>query len=115
MPGAPVPVPGAPPANGEQTKSRRKKGDKKAAPAPNAPVSFPAAVDVALVAALDAGADGDALGSNEKKIRNLSKKLKAIEELKQKQARGDRLEGTQVKKLESEQEIRSELKTLEGK
>lgn len=38
--------------------------------------------------------------------------LKAIEELKEKAARGERLEATQVKKIESEAEIRKELSTL---
>ncbi len=47
-----------------------------------------------------------------KKIRNLSKKLKAIEELKERAARGDKLEMTQLKKIEGEADIRKELKTL---
>jgi translation initiation factor 2A len=47
-----------------------------------------------------------------KKVRNLNKKLKAIEELKEKSKRGERLEATQVKKIESESEIRKELASL---
>ena len=38
--------------------------------------------------------------------------LKAIEELKEKQKRGERLEATQLKKIEGEAEIKKELSTL---
>jgi len=60
---------------------------------------------------VDAGVDvGDlALDANAKKIRNLNKKLKAIEELKEKAKRGERLEATQLKKIDTEAEIRKEL------
>ncbi|KAH9857459.1 translation initiation factor eIF-2A [Lenzites betulinus] len=59
-----------------------------------------------------------------KKVRNLNKKvctgvikclgtrLKAIEELKEKQKKGERLEATQLKKIDTEAEIRKELSTL---
>ncbi|KZT18898.1 translation initiation factor eIF-2A [Neolentinus lepideus HHB14362 ss-1] len=57
------------------------------------------------------GADGS-LDPAAKKIRNLNKKLKAIDELKEKQGRGERLEATQLKKIESEAEIRKELSSL---
>ncbi|EPQ50143.1 translation initiation factor eIF-2A [Gloeophyllum trabeum ATCC 11539] len=57
------------------------------------------------------GGDGS-LDPVAKKVRNLNKKLKAIEELKEKQSRGERLEATQLKKIESEAEIRKELGTL---
>ena len=40
--------------------------------------------------------------------------LKAIDELKEKQARGERLEATQLKKIESEAEIRKELAAING-
>jgi len=48
----------------------------------------------------------------QKKIRNLSKKLKAIDDLKEKAARGERLEATQLRKIESEVDIRKELTAL---
>lgn len=48
-----------------------------------------------------------------KKIRNLSKKLKAIDDLKAKLAKGDKLEATQLLKIKSEGEIRGELAALE--
>ncbi|RDX47423.1 translation initiation factor eIF-2A [Lentinus brumalis] len=47
-----------------------------------------------------------------KKVRNLSKKLKAIDELKEKQKKGERLEATQLKKIDTEAEIRKELSGL---
>ncbi|KAJ3740333.1 eukaryotic translation initiation factor eIF2A-domain-containing protein [Lentinula detonsa] len=47
-----------------------------------------------------------------KKVRNLNKKLKAIEELKEKSKRGERLEATQMKKMEGEVEIKKELAAL---
>ncbi|KAG6328041.1 hypothetical protein ID866_11048 [Astraeus odoratus] len=49
-----------------------------------------------------------------KKVRNLNKKLKAIDELKEKAKRGERLEATQLKKMEGEAEIRKELAALTG-
>lgn len=39
--------------------------------------------------------------------------LKAIEELKEKQKKGERLEATQLKKIDTEAEIRKELAALE--
>jgi translation initiation factor 2A len=47
-----------------------------------------------------------------KKIRNLNKKLKAIEELKEKVKRGERLEVTQLKKITGEADLRKELALL---
>jgi len=55
---------------------------------------------------------GEQLDPNAKKLRNLNKKLKAIEELKEKAKRGERLEATQLKKMEGEAEIRKELASL---
>ncbi|EJF56310.1 translation initiation factor eIF-2A [Dichomitus squalens] len=57
------------------------------------------------------GADGG-LDPIAKKVRNLTKKLKAIDELKDKQKKGERLEATQLKKIETEAEIRKELAGL---
>ncbi|CAA7260971.1 unnamed protein product [Cyclocybe aegerita] len=53
-----------------------------------------------------------ALDPAAKKARNLNKKLKAIEELKEKQKRGERLEATQLRKIDGEAEIRKELASL---
>lgn len=57
------------------------------------------------------GVDGS-LDPIAKKVRNLNKKLKAIEELKEKAKRGERLEATQLKKMEGEVDIRKELGAL---
>jgi len=53
-----------------------------------------------------------ALDASAKKVRNLNKKLKAIEELKEKGKRGERLEATQLRKIDTEAEIRKELAEL---
>ena len=75
--------------------------------------------------------DASGLDPTAKKVRNLNKKvrvgsglcwgfctevvvqLKAIEELKEKQKKGERLEATQLKKIETEAEIRKELSGLD--
>ncbi|KAJ3478682.1 hypothetical protein NLI96_g9586 [Meripilus lineatus] len=56
--------------------------------------------------------EGAPLDPMAKKVRNLTKKLKAIEELKEKAKKGERLEATQVKKIDTEAEIRRELAGL---
>ena len=48
----------------------------------------------------------------EKKIRALSKKLRAIDDLKMRRAGGETLEGTQLKKMETEEGVRRELEAL---
>lgn len=45
----------------------------------------------------------------DKKIRALLKKLRAIDDLKMRRAGGEKLEGTQKKKMETEDEVRKEL------
>lgn len=48
----------------------------------------------------------------EKKIRSLLKKLRAIEVLKQRQSNGDKLEDTQVLKIQTEEKVLNELKFM---
>ena len=48
----------------------------------------------------------------DKKIRALLKKLRAIDDLKMRRAGGEKLEGTQIKKMETEDVIRRELEGL---
>ena len=48
----------------------------------------------------------------EKKVRSLLKKMRAIEDLKMRQASGEKLEDTQVKKITTEDIIRNELESL---
>ncbi|RSH94843.1 hypothetical protein EHS25_004649 [Saitozyma podzolica] len=59
----------------------------------------------------DAGAVDEAVA---KKVRNLTKKLKAIEDLKDRIKKGDTLEKTQLQKIEGEAQIRSEIEALGG-
>ena len=48
----------------------------------------------------------------EKKIRGLLKKIRAIEDLKMRHASGEKLEGTQLQKITSEDSVRKELAAL---
>lgn len=48
----------------------------------------------------------------DKKTRALLKKLRAIDDLKMRRAGGEKLEGTQIKKMDTEDEIRKELEGL---
>ncbi|KDQ59846.1 hypothetical protein JAAARDRAFT_126728 [Jaapia argillacea MUCL 33604] len=134
-------VPGAPqsPSPGPEsdkkgapgrTKRKGGKGGKKDGPGGGGGDETPSArpsldiqvdtIDIGAAVAAGVGADsapptpgGDkALDPVSKKLRNLNKKLKAIEELKEKSQRGERLEATQLKKIESEAEIRKELAGL---
>ncbi|KAK4960439.1 hypothetical protein LTR10_003335 [Elasticomyces elasticus] len=55
------------------------------------------------------------LGSpEEKKVRSLLKKLRAIDDLKMRQAGGEKLEGTQVLKIGTEEQVRRELTAAGG-
>lgn len=96
--GRPRVVPGAAPVGAAKKKNNKKpakNGSELPAPAPEPAV------------------DGvDTPSSEEKKIRSLLKKLRAIEQLKAKQANGEFLEDTQVAKIKKEGELRSELATL---
>lgn len=49
---------------------------------------------------------------NDKKMRGLLKKIRAIDELKMRQAGGEKLEDTQIKKIATEQQIRKELEAI---
>jgi translation initiation factor 2A len=51
----------------------------------------------------------------EKKIKTIQKKLKQIQELKEKQAAGQTLELTQISKIDSESALQMELESLESK
>ncbi|KIJ32447.1 hypothetical protein M422DRAFT_213804 [Sphaerobolus stellatus SS14] len=119
-------VPGASPAGspaptegGEKKgKPKRKKTPREDGKVPNgtdSPVASPSPAPIPAVTAPDAETAPAGEGSLDpvaKKIRNLNKKIKAIDELKEKQGRGERLEATQLKKIESEAEIRKELSGL---
>jgi len=55
---------------------------------------------------------GEGLDPVQKKIRNLNKKLKAIDELKEKVKKGDKMEATQLKKIEGEADIKKDLAAM---
>lgn len=90
-------IPGAP----EKTGAKNAKG--KAAAAAPKPV----------MGAADVGANSSEAGAVEKKLRNLTKKLKAIEQLKERRDRGETLEQTQLQKIDTEADIRKELASLQ--
>ena len=79
--------------NGPRGNGNRQAG----AQAPNAPAA-PAAESVNL--------------GQDKKIRGLLKKLRAIEDLKMRVAGGEKLEDTQVKKIQTEESVRKDLEGL---
>ncbi|KAM0748472.1 translation initiation factor eIF-2A [Meredithblackwellia eburnea MCA 4105] len=121
IPGAPRRVPGAPaPSNDEEEKGGRRKkkgpggGGKKGSDSPGggSGAVTPVPVPEPVVAVPEPPAPAE-LSADDKKRRALMKKLTAIEQLKVKKANGEKLELTQYKKLDSEEEIRQELKALE--
>lgn len=101
-------VPGAAPPQAKESKSsaknRKKREAKKAESASPAPEAAPAPAEAGVV--------GGVVSLEEKKIRLLLKKLRAIETLKMKQALGEPLEDTQVSKINKEGDIRKELSDL---
>ncbi|KAI0728858.1 eukaryotic translation initiation factor eIF2A-domain-containing protein [Fomitopsis betulina] len=123
VPGAPTspsPIRSLPP-DGEK-RGRKKKGKKDAVAAADGAESARPSIEIQVNATENGnitpgngsvpptpGADLNGLDPMAKKVRNLNKKLKAIEELKEKQQKGERLEATQLKKIETEAEIRKEL------
>ncbi|KZP12880.1 translation initiation factor eIF-2A [Athelia psychrophila] len=97
-------------------------GNGEGALTPIAPVAKPAFIDISPALTIEAVADGASvpptpggdllLDPVAKKVRNLNKKLKAIDELKEKLTKGERLEVTQLKKIQAEAELRKELAGL---
>jgi translation initiation factor 2A len=130
VPGAaPKTLPTAPAPGAEGgDKKPKKKGKKKekgsgeagsGAATPTGEASVRPSIDVTVVGTQTPGQGSvpptpgaESLDPVAKKVRNLNKKLKAIDELKEKASRGERLEATQLKKMEGEAEIRKELSSL---
>ncbi|KAF8001998.1 hypothetical protein HF325_002963 [Metschnikowia pulcherrima] len=114
VPGSKRVVPGAQPAEPKESKTaaknRKKREAKKAEDASPAPSGTP------LAETPDSGSMGSVVGgvvsAEEKKIRSLLKKLRAIEALRMRQAGGEVLEETQINKINKEDEIRLELALL---
>ncbi|KZO89756.1 translation initiation factor eIF-2A [Calocera viscosa TUFC12733] len=132
VPGAPTPQPVE---EKEKTSRRKKANKKKDANGAESPAAIDGAADDAVSAQPPVEAltklsiepeasrseaspmepvtpGGDGLDPVAKKIRSLTKKLKAIEELKDKAKRGEKMEMTQLRKMEGEAEVRKELESL---
>ncbi|KAE8231294.1 hypothetical protein CF326_g3693 [Tilletia indica] len=112
-PGAPGSGPAAAATPEKSSRRKGKKGPDASAPAtPTTPAPAPVVPDVSelSVGAADVGGSGAGV---EKKLRNLNKKLKAIQDLKDKQTRGEKLEQTQLAKIASEHEVVKELDALQ--
>ncbi|KAG2421714.1 hypothetical protein HFD88_005690 [Aspergillus terreus] len=84
----------------ERSKSKANGAPAKPAAAP-APAPAPAPVE-----------DSAAPTAQDKKIRGLLKKIRAIDELKMRLAGGEKLEDTQMKKIQTEEAVRKELEGL---
>lgn len=117
VPGAPSPSQSPAPAGDKRGKNNKgKKGPREGGSAPTTQKGDIEVVPVEVVSPEPVPAspvvDESVLDAKAKKIRNLTKKLKAIEELKEKAKRGERLEITQVRKMEGEEELRKELTGL---
>lgn len=112
IPGAPVPVTAE---SKLASKNRRKREARRAAQSatPSAPAatSLPAP-EITVPTASTGSVVGGVFSLEEKKIRNLLKKLRAIETLKMKQALGENLENTQILKISTEDKVREELTSL---
>ncbi|KAK6464793.1 eukaryotic translation initiation factor eIF2A-domain-containing protein [Scheffersomyces coipomensis] len=92
--------------SGSSIASQLDESNSQTSTAPTTPTpSTPVVIEVASVV-------GGVISLEEKKIRSLLKKLRAIEQLKMKQATGEALEDTQVSKIKKEDDIRKELNAL---
>ncbi|GAM83282.1 hypothetical protein ANO11243_012680 [Dothideomycetidae sp. 11243] len=107
--------PGRSPERRDRPRSRRE-GSKhrNAQPAASNPLqtrNLPAAAAPAEAPGLTVTSPGGG-SAQDKKVRALAKKLRAIEDLKMRQAGGEKLEGTQVQKIATEEQVRQELAAL---
>eukprot|EP00854_Cymbomonas_tetramitiformis_P022196 gene22196-26766_t len=110
--GVPGAAPGMPPEErpGSAAKKKRNRGKGGGGGAAEASSEGPtAAAAPAAAAAPDAGDEDPA-----KKLRNLQKKMRQIEQIKEKQAAGAALEQTQLDKLATEQALLEQIKALEA-
>merc|ERR1711894_626565 len=85
-----------------EAKARQKQEEAAAAPSPR---------QAAPAQQQQGGASGG-MGDNDKKARNLRKKLQAIEKLKEQQAAGQPLEKNQLDKIKTEESLLAELRSL---
>lgn len=108
----PTPTPAPTPAPSTQTNNNKpeiddfvRPGFTKTSPSPSPSPSQQEQNDSSLII-------GGVSSIEDKKIRSLLKKLRAIESLKNKQINGESLEDTQILKIKTEDSVRKELKTL---
>lgn len=116
QPGTPVP-PGTPTGPKKKGTASGKPQQQTRSSGPSTPVrpaspSAGAPAQPLVSGAAEVGGKAGA-GALDKKLRNLTKKLKAIDELKARRDAGEKLEQTQVLKIASEAELRKELAELE--
>ena len=78
-------------------------------PGPNGTTSKAPIAQAPELSVTSPGGGGTA---GEKKVRALLKKLRAIDDLKMRRAGGEKLEGTQIKKMDTEDDVRKELQNL---
>ncbi|PWN41014.1 translation initiation factor eIF-2A [Ceraceosorus guamensis] len=118
IPGA-APPPGSVPTGPAKSPGGKKAGKNGKASAPSTPntaASFNASSEPSVPAtsgATDIGGDAEGAAAIEKKVRNINKKLKAIQDLKDRKAKGETLEEMQLSKIAGEAELRKELKALQ--
>ncbi|KAF8465947.1 eukaryotic translation initiation factor eIF2A-domain-containing protein [Kalaharituber pfeilii] len=105
-----------PAGDNRQQRQQNHKGQNGANTGANNPVASAPGVPTGVSGPLSPvpGTPGTPSTSEEKKVRGLHKKLRAIEELKMRLAKGERLEDTQLKKIQTEGAVRRELEMLGG-
>ncbi|PWN28942.1 translation initiation factor eIF-2A, partial [Jaminaea rosea] len=117
QPGTPAPGTPTGPKGGKKGAAQAAKRSGTSTPTPNDQAAPASAIQSeqpsAPVASGAAEVGGSAeAGALDKRLRNLTKKLKAIEELKARRNAGEKLEQTQVLKIANEAELRKELADL---
>ncbi|OQE37156.1 hypothetical protein PENCOP_c010G08559 [Penicillium coprophilum] len=103
----------APPANaptGPSPDRNRNRGKNAAANGNGVIKSVPSAAPIPAPVAAPAPAEDPS--AQDKKIRGLLKKIRAIDELKMRLAGGEKLEDTQMKKIQTEDAVRKELQAV---
>lgn len=93
-------------------KKREARRDENTASPAVAGATAPAVAGTLLPAGSASAPQPSAISDVDKKIRNLQKKLRAIEELKVRRANGDALEATQLTKIDTEAAVQNELRAL---
>ncbi|KAL8721422.1 MAG: hypothetical protein Q9225_001897 [Loekoesia sp. 1 TL-2023] len=95
----------------DQRRSREQQHNKPP-PAPKTNGVSPAQAPTEPPPDLTVTSPGGAGTAQDKKVRALLKKLRAIDDLKMRRAGGEKLEGTQIKKMDTEDDVRKELESL---